>query len=202
MPSVTQIVLVSASLLFINTANAYNVLVDFEDSPVGVPGPAIIESRGFNFSGPPAKGVEDFFYGVSLDGNGLIWCPAGGACAEYDAPTSITMTQDGLALFDLISLDLMTSTQSSNFYLTGYLAGGGIISTTVFLTAGTKTTFTMGAGWADLESLLIEPGIPATWDFAVGVDNIAVITAVPIPTAFWLFGSGLGLLGWLRRRQS
>jgi hypothetical protein len=28
------------------------------------------------------------------------------------------------------------------------------------------------------------------------------ITAVPVPAAVWLFGSGLGLLGWFRRRQS
>jgi len=28
------------------------------------------------------------------------------------------------------------------------------------------------------------------------------ISAVPIPAAVWLFGSGLGLLGWFRRRQS
>ena len=27
-------------------------------------------------------------------------------------------------------------------------------------------------------------------------------TAVPIPAAVWLFGSGLGLLGWFRRRQT
>jgi hypothetical protein len=26
------------------------------------------------------------------------------------------------------------------------------------------------------------------------------IGAVPIPAAFWLFGSALGLLGWMKRR--
>jgi hypothetical protein len=28
------------------------------------------------------------------------------------------------------------------------------------------------------------------------------VSAVPIPAAVWLFGSGLGLLGWFRRRQT
>ena len=28
------------------------------------------------------------------------------------------------------------------------------------------------------------------------------ITAVPVPAAVWLFGSGLGVLGWMRRRRA
>jgi hypothetical protein len=30
------------------------------------------------------------------------------------------------------------------------------------------------------------------------LDNIAA-SVVPIPAAVWLFGSGLGLLGWMRK---
>jgi len=29
-----------------------------------------------------------------------------------------------------------------------------------------------------------------------------VVNAVPLPAAVWLFGSGLGVLGWFRRRQT
>jgi hypothetical protein len=33
------------------------------------------------------------------------------------------------------------------------------------------------------------------------IDNVNA-NVVPIPAAVWLFGSGLGLLGWFRRRVS
>jgi len=43
-----------------------------------------------------------------------------------------------------------------------------------------------------------------TSNFDAGVYNITLagVHSIPIPAAVWLFGSGLGLLGWLRRRAS
>jgi len=38
--------------------------------------------------------------------------------------------------------------------------------------------------------------------FAVGLLDAVEITAIPVPAAVWLFGSALGLLGWVRRRDS
>jgi hypothetical protein len=34
------------------------------------------------------------------------------------------------------------------------------------------------------------------------LSNVTAYGVVPIPAAVWLFGSGLGMLGWMRRRKS
>jgi hypothetical protein len=108
------------------------------------------------------------------------------------------MTQDGLVAFDLLSLELAVLNHGVDFALTGYFAGGGVISTTVFVSSETLTIFELGGGWTNLQSLTIDP-LGGT-NLAVAVDNIAVTSTVPVPAAVWLFGSGLGLLGWRRRR--
>jgi hypothetical protein len=38
-------------------------------------------------------------------------------------------------------------------------------------------------------------------DVTLDATYVVHATTVPIPAAIWLFGSGLGLLGWFRRRQ-
>jgi hypothetical protein len=58
---------------------------------------------------------------------------------------------------------------------------------------------TLAAGTYDFGFLVDTP------DYGGGLledGQIAFSAAVPIPAAVWLFGSGLGLLGWFRRRQT
>jgi hypothetical protein len=65
----------------------------------------------------------------------------------------------------------------------------------IWLEAGNHT-FNLSSAWTGLESVSIHSS-----DFYgyMAIDNI-VVSVVPIPAAVWLFGSGLGLLGWMRQK--
>jgi hypothetical protein len=55
-----------------------------------------------------------------------------------------------------------------------------------------------GAAWVNSGQLGEDPGCaPLQRPFAV-----FSASGIPIPAAVWLFGSGLGLLGWMRRRKT
>jgi len=161
------------------------------------PGPDPIETKGFNFSGLTEKGITVWPLGAVDDSKALHWCGIddNGFCPGGD---SIYMTQDDSVVFDLQSLELAMSTTPVDIQLIGLVAGGGIISTTLFVDSVTLTTFNLYSSWSNLEQLIIDP--LSGGNIAIAVDNIAVTTAVPVPAAFYLFGSGLGLLGWLRRK--
>jgi len=54
----------------------------------------------------------------------------------------------------------------------------------------------------DLSTYSILTGFgESTYDFERGIVS-GYVAAVPIPAAVWLFGSGLGLLGWMKRKRA
>ena len=50
---------------------------------------------------------------------------------------------------------------------------------------------------ATLESLGMEPGM---YVWTLPADTVTLDVVIPVPAAVWLFGSALGMLGWLKRR--
>ncbi len=127
----------------------------------------------------------------------FLWCGVPFFDCENDL---ITLTHNDGGTFDLLSLDAsMYAAPDGLTSVTGYYAAGGSISTEIALVNGVWNTFNFDAQWSNLVSVGIEGEDGAAYNNVI--DNV-VANVVPIPAAVWLFGSGLGLLGWLRRRKT
>ncbi len=92
--------------------------------------------------------------------------------------------------------------------VTGFLAGGGIVSTTLYLDlladgqggVDDFQTFVFGSEWTYLESVeFVATGPANIYGTRFAVDNL-VLNVVPIPAAVYLFGSALLGLSWMRRK--
>jgi hypothetical protein len=196
---------VSALLLsFSSLALADVIVIDFDDNSGGQFNTPQFED-GFVID--PALAPFDPVIAPIEGGNGtnsLFFC---GWCAD-DATEGVSIySQVGLT-FELDSLDVFSNTTfaTEDFQgagtVTGYLQGGGTITKGISATLGIETVFFDDA-WQNLTSLDIEFEVSSfnTYGVSPVLDNITV-QAVPVPAAVWLFGSGLGLLGWFRRRQT
>lgn len=84
--------------------------------------------------------------------------------------------------------------------LSNVLIDGVGLSLTSGAISGAWTTFT-GTFTATSASSLLSINNGAPGNPIVFVDNVSVVSAVPVPAAAWLFGSGLiGLIGLSRRK--
>jgi hypothetical protein len=169
------------------TANAATVTITFDDpatetywtfdDPYSGGTVDVVEKEGFDVLASGLGGTSDdrnaTGYFITLDGY------------YADMPVSIYRVDGGA--FTLHSFD---AEGLSNFDYRLADGGGGSASDLAQLPGGvlsnvTRVDFNAHRGIYDL----------------VSIDNI-VVSAVPVPAAIWLFGSGLGLLGWFRRRQT
>jgi hypothetical protein len=98
-----------------------------------------------------------------------------------------------------VSLDALGDDISDFARITAFTAGDVVIDiyTTAGLVSGASETMTITDTGANIAYVIAEGVSPD----AVGFDNL-VANTVPIPAAVWLFGSGLGLLGWFKRRKT
>ena len=208
---------IAAFVLFVNGGAAAGATLDFEEfvpSPTGNPCCATLNTQG---------------YRITDDGNGHLTIVDDTRDANTNSGSNqllaefnfFTMTlpdpeNPGFFLpFDLHSFRGGEGRNIGNFFhysatsiqVEGTLAAGGTVSQTFALDLIADNTeddfelFLFSAGFTGLSSVTFS-GLEGQSGNRFAVDDLMVTQSVPIPAAFWLFGSALGLLGWLRRKTA
>lgn len=182
---------------------AMTVTIDF-DSPaaaLGVydPGDAVVTVGGLQVSiaqgsvGNPRNGGTILNPGSSI---------GGGFSGNYFSSASTSLNQNDGRLDLAFSIPIVgTVTLDAN-----YLDTGAKDFRVIDLDTGTEVHFeTDGANTKFISFVLATP--TTTLRFrdsdikSVEIDNL-VVNTIPVPPAVWLFGSALGLLGWMKHKAS
>ncbi len=176
-------------LLSCGLVQAATITIDFEDPSLPNPGgPEGFVTQGFEFTfGPDPIPFENAFY----TGGRVAFCPG---CDMY-------MENANGDVFSLYSFEGQGFPQPDDvtIEITGFLAGGGTLFEVVPLT-GDLQLFELN--WDGLFRVEFNPTDSVDLGSFPTIIDTVVVSGVPIPAAVWLFGSGLGLLGWMRRKVS
>jgi hypothetical protein len=189
------IVVLAASLAASVAAQASSLLFTFSD--------AVFEDGG------TVTGLFEFDSSASLFSNvdvtttasiiSTVACPADIICDGFNYTSSIS-EDFGWAGAWIFGLHEATGTGLSIFYdeINSAQAGNQFDLASTFLFS-TVTAGAITCVGHDID-LCTTTGYSATRLYSGG--TLIVSAAVPIPAAFWLFGTSLGLLGWMRRKKA
>lgn len=204
---------VCVALLFFGQAFGATIsttgTVVFEPSPY----PAPSDSQIFVFD--EQQGIE-FVSSQSLNfGTISAGTLVNSQYVQYDPASPTGLVGAGTITFDGVILGLATSTAFLNQDLSADDAG---TSDSYFGLSDVFGPYPTGAnpssrGLGNTDQLIINLGtttlgiiqLDIPFPLLGNVDGFRVFTStavVPVPGAVWLFGSALGLLGWMRRRKA
>jgi hypothetical protein len=193
--------------LLTGSANASIVTADADAFATGTDISNAFAGLTLSFEGTTSFGITDGII-YSVDESGALLASTGTRVFGTSDPTypnlfsgvtTSVFRVDFDATMFTVSLDALGDDVSDLARITAYTAGDVVIDiyTTAGLVSGAFETMTVNDTGANIAYVIAEGVSPD----AVGFDNL-VANTVPIPAAVWLFGSGLGLLGWFRRRQT
>ena len=180
------------------------VNIEFTDGAYTPPLDAVYTEDGFTFSVPDGNHTDTGPLGAGAFGITPFlvygWHNGGGnAVVDNDV-----LLERGGAAFDLVSLDTVDDIFGQNQVNPEPFTIDFISSAGDMLMVDGNDIQTIGFGWTGITSVTMSvndaPGcILDTCRHNALIDNVVL---TPIPTALWLFGSGLlGLIGIARQRE-
>jgi hypothetical protein len=197
-----KVILMSVLLLLGGMVKAGPVTIDFDDVDATYVGLASYQEDGMTLNSNVPDGtlidVNNIvrqnigIFSGGTDSQSLFWGANG-------AVSTLTLAADNGKRFSIDSLDASSLYNPSGaLTLTGTKAGGGTVSQVLNLNGDLSSYSVTGLGLVTSLQLSFDgTAVFAPYD----VDNIS-LNVVPIPATVWLFASGLGMLGWMRRRVS
>jgi len=122
---------------------------------------------------------------------------ATGFSITFDSGSYVTGAQSGTWTVTDTSVDYLTFKIDGYYILAKVTGASGLWSADINDWSPTYTDLVCPAGICNPDARNYEAG-----DFPLqDLSNVRSYSVVPIPAAVWLFGSGLGLLGWMRRKS-
>jgi len=194
-----KVMLAAVLLLLGGMVKAAPVTIDFDDINATYVGLASYQEDGMTLTSNVPDGTlidvnntvrENLgIFSGGTDSQSMFWGANG-------AVSTLTLTADNGKRFSIESLDASSLYNLSGaLTLTGTKAGGGTVSQVLNLDGNISSYNVTGLGLVTSLDLSYDG---ATFSAPYDIDNIN-LNVVPIPAAVWLFGSALGMLGWLRR---